>query len=357
MRPRGRRFSKSLNDSRWSHQASPQKLLAILRPSIVDGLDVDALLAQGVHFLQRLPPPFGHRRRRAPNRRSTIAIAVLHIVPRQFSLQESVQRHAIGQSAFSTRMARATSSDTKRISSASVISVSIFSAPPSSRSAASWRLLVDQGVDRLLDRAAADELVDQHVALLADAEGPVGGLVLDGRVPPAVEVDHVRGGGQVQARAAGLQRQDEERRAVVALELVDERLAPSDGRAAVQHQARAGRRRRARKPASGSVISRNCVKTSAFSCREAISSQISASRANLPLSSGAIAAVAQQLAGVVAELLEPHQIGQHQAAPLHAVDALRARRPVPGPAWRTARPAACSGRRTPGPRSSRAGRR
>ena len=61
------------------------------------------------------------------------------------------------------------------------------------------------------------------------------------------------------------------------------------------------------------------MKTSAFSCREAISSQISASRANLPLSSGSVAAVAQQLAGVVAELLEPHQVGQHQAAPLHAV--------------------------------------
>ena len=37
---------------------------------------------------------------------------------------------------------------------------------------------------------------------LADPEGPVGGLVLDGGVPPAVEVDDVVGGGQVQAGAA-----------------------------------------------------------------------------------------------------------------------------------------------------------
>ena len=146
-----------------------------------------------------------------------------------------------------------TSSDTNRISSASVISVSIFSAPPSSRSAASWRLLLDQGVDPLLDRAAADELVHQHVALLADAEGAVGGLVLDGRIPPAVEVDHVRGGGQVQARAAGLERQHEERRAVVALELVDQRLAAFDGRAAVQHQPGAAEdRRQERRPAARS---------------------------------------------------------------------------------------------------------
>ena len=72
---------------------------------------------------------------------------------------------------------------------------------------------VDQGVDAFLDRAAADELVDQDVALLADAEGPVGRLVLDRRVPPAVEMDDVRGGGQVQAGAARLEREDEERAA------------------------------------------------------------------------------------------------------------------------------------------------
>ena len=64
-------------------------------------------------------------------------------------------------------------------------------------------------------------------------------------------------------------------------------LPLADGRAAVQHQAGPAEAPCARKPASGSVISRNCVKTSAFSWREAISSQISASRANLPLSSAA----------------------------------------------------------------------
>ena len=93
---------------------------------------------------------------------------------------------------------------------------------PPSRALGEGALFGDQGVDFFLDGAAADELVDEDVALLADAEGAVGGLVLDGRVPPAVEVDDVRGGGQVQAGAAGLEREDEERRAVVALESVDE---------------------------------------------------------------------------------------------------------------------------------------
>ena len=52
-------------------------------------------------------------------------------------------------------------------------------------------LLLDQGVDLFLDRPSADEFMNQHVALLADAEGAVGGLVLHSRIPPAVEVDHM----------------------------------------------------------------------------------------------------------------------------------------------------------------------
>ncbi len=50
-------------------------------------------------------------------------------------------------------------------------------------------------------------------ARLADAEGPVGRLVLHGRVPPAVEVEDVVGGRQVEARAARLERQQERRAA------------------------------------------------------------------------------------------------------------------------------------------------
>ena len=60
-------------------------------------------------------------------------------------------------------------------------------------------LALDHLVDALLERAGADELVHLHVARLADAEGAVGGLVLDGRVPPAVEVEDVVRAGQVEA--------------------------------------------------------------------------------------------------------------------------------------------------------------
>ena len=76
------------------------------------------------------------------------------------------------------------------------------------------------------------------VLLLADAEGAIGRLVLDGRVPPAVEVHDVRGGRQVQARAAGLEREHEERRALLLLERVDEALALRDGDRAVEQEPR-----------------------------------------------------------------------------------------------------------------------
>ena len=90
--------------------------------------------------------------------------------------------------------------------------------------------------------------MDQHVPALADAERAVGGLVFDGRIPPAVEVNHMRCGGEVQARPAGLERKHEVRRPLVALEPIDQFLpAALDGRTAVQHQAGPSEDRRYKK--------------------------------------------------------------------------------------------------------------
>src|SRR3989442_3814079 len=96
--------------------------------------------------------------------------------------------------------------------------------------------LGQRGVDLLLYRATADELVHQHVPLLANAEGAIGGLLLDGRVPPAVEVDDVGGGREIEARAARLEREHEEGR-LAGLEAVDESRTLAHLGLAVQDEA------------------------------------------------------------------------------------------------------------------------
>ena len=53
-----------------------------------------------------------------------------------------------------------------------------------------------------------------HASRLPDAEGPVGGLVLYRRVPPAIEVEHVRGRCEVESGAAGPQREEKHPRPV-----------------------------------------------------------------------------------------------------------------------------------------------
>ena len=68
--------------------------------------------------------------------------------------------------------------------------------------------------------------MDLHDPRLADAVGAVGGLVLDRRIPPAVEVEDVARGRQVEAEPAGAQRHDEHARVPIRfLEAVDDSLA------------------------------------------------------------------------------------------------------------------------------------
>ena len=125
---------------------------------------------------------------------------------------------------------------TRSRSSSSSSSVSAASPLPSTASA-SARLRVSSSAILLLDRAAGDQPVHLDRLGLADPVGAVGGLLLDGRVPPAVDVDDVVGAGQVEPGAAGLERQQEDRESrpvAGALEARDHRLALADGRAAVQ---------------------------------------------------------------------------------------------------------------------------
>src|SRR5690606_36657490 len=83
----------------------------------------------------------------------------------------------------------------------------------------------EQLVDAFLQGPGGDQLVDVDGLRLPDAVGPVGGLVLHGRVPPAVVVDDVGGAGQVEAGAAGAQGDEQDRRSLPGLEVVDELVA------------------------------------------------------------------------------------------------------------------------------------
>src|SRR3954447_23472130 len=77
----------------------------------------------------------------------------------------------------------------------------------------------------------------QHVPFLSNPECPISSLVLHRGVPPAVEVNDVAGGGEVQSRAASLEGKHEEGGGGLALKALDELSPLCDGRPAVEHEA------------------------------------------------------------------------------------------------------------------------
>ena len=123
---------------------------------------------------------------------------------------------------------------TRSRSSASLSSVSADS-PRTSTESASDPLAAEQLGDPLLDGAGGDHPVHLHRSGLPDPVGPVAGLLLDRGVPPAVEVDDVVGAGEVEAGAAGLQGQQEDRH-LPGLEARDQLLPLAHRRAAVEEQ-------------------------------------------------------------------------------------------------------------------------
>ena len=59
--------------------------------------------------------------------------------------------------------------------------------------------------DLLLDAVFDEEAIGNDFVGLADAVGAVNGLAFDGGVPPGIEEDHIVGGGEVEAEAAGFE--------------------------------------------------------------------------------------------------------------------------------------------------------
>ena len=122
--------------------------------------------------------------------------------------------------------------------------------------------------------------------------------------------------GEVQPRAAGLERQDEEGRAFVALEGGDELAAPRHRRGAVQDQPRLPEDRRqegGQRLGHLAVLGEDqqlVLALGDFLDQRAQAGELAASRL------GEVA-VARDLRGMVADLLEPHEGGQDHAAALH----------------------------------------
>ena len=88
-----------------------------------------------------------------------------------------------------------------------------------------------------LNGAPGNALVDKYIVFLPNAEGPVRSLIFHSRVPPAIKVNDMGGMGQIETSAACLQRQNEEGRSVLALELPDQFAALFDSHVAVQDKA------------------------------------------------------------------------------------------------------------------------
>jgi hypothetical protein len=83
--------------------------------------------------------------------------------------------------------------------------------------------------DLFFNRVAGDEAVGEDIAGLADAVGAVDGLSLNGGVPPGIEEEDISGGGQIEAKAAGTEADEEELAGGVVLEALDTCLAVAGG--------------------------------------------------------------------------------------------------------------------------------
>ncbi len=79
--------------------------------------------------------------------------------------------------------------------------------------------------DFFLHSVAGNEAVGEDIAGLADAVSTVDRLGLHGRIPPGVEQKHILGGGEIEAKAAGLETDEEDGAGGIFLKAADALLA------------------------------------------------------------------------------------------------------------------------------------
>ena len=71
-------------------------------------------------------------------------------------------------------------------------------------------LLRENFVNAFLKRSDSNELVHKHVSILPDAMGAIGSLSLYRRIPPTVEMNHMRRLREIESEPAGPKRKDED---------------------------------------------------------------------------------------------------------------------------------------------------
>ena len=160
--------------------------------------------------------------------------------------------------------------------------------------------------------------MNQHVAFLANTIGSVGCLIFHRRIPPAVEVDHMRSSGQVQSRAAGFDRDYKKRYVVLLLKSFHQIFSLRHRYAAVQYQSRFSKLRRKKlrqRFAHRLKLSehQHLFLTIADRFTDIAKTQKFAALGRIECF------LIQKLIGMIAQLLQPHEHRQYQPPTLNAV--------------------------------------
>src|SRR5271157_3141395 len=158
----------------------------------------------------------------------------------------------------------------------------------------------------------------QDIPLLSNSECPISSLVLNRGIPPAVEVDDVTGGGQVQSGTAGLEREDEEGWPVLALKAVDESPPLGDRGAAMEHKAGPAEHALEQVRQGAGDLAELRENERLFLAFAQLLTDLGQAL-ELAAVLGRVIAAADELCWMVADLFELHELGEYEPAPLDAV--------------------------------------
>ena len=96
----------------------------------------------------------------------------------------------------------------------------------------------------------------QHILVLPNAVGAIRGLVLNRGIPPPIEVNHVRGRGQIESSSTCFQRKHKKAHGFIFLEAAHQVLAALHRSFSVKHQPRASEDRAQKRRQRGGYLAK-----------------------------------------------------------------------------------------------------